>query len=93
MSIKARLFFSIFSIGTAFCFPTLRTLASDSPVYDNLNRSRQALLEQRDQLQQSADDLARQIDNLNRKLDAVKSYLKNTDAAVREIDRSMSSTH
>ncbi|HEY9754279.1 MAG TPA: hypothetical protein V6C97_03835 [Oculatellaceae cyanobacterium] len=67
----------------------LAAFAFDSLVYNNLSRSRQALLDQRAHLQESADRIGRQIDNLNHQLDTVNSYLRDTDTALRDVETSM----
>lgn len=66
---------------------------ADSMIYNNLSRSRQALLDQKQHLQESADRIGRQIDNLNRQLDTVNAYLRDTDTALRDVENTMASTH
>jgi len=79
----------LFSLGCA----NLAAIALDSMVYNNLSRSRQALLDQREHLQESADRIGRQIDNLNRQLDTVNAYLRDTDTALRDVESTMATTH
>ena len=63
--------------------------ALDSGVYNNLNRSRDALLTQRKNLQDAADNLNRRIGDLQRQLDSVNSYLRDTDSAIRDVDSAL----
>jgi uncharacterized protein YlxW (UPF0749 family) len=85
------------SVGTSLVFLlTLTNIAAsayESMIYSNLNRSRQALLDQRAHLQDSADRIGRQIDNLNRQLDTVHAYLRDTDSALRDVETSLNSMH
>ena len=74
-------------------FVNLTALALDSMVYNNLSRSRQALLDQKQHLQESADRIGRQLDNLNRQMDTVNSYLRDTDSALRDVEGSLSQMH
>lgn len=60
--------------------------AYSSEVVNNLNRTRDSLLDQRTHLQQRADTLAGQISELSRQLDVVNSYLRDTDKNIRDID-------
>ena len=63
--------------------------ALDSHIYDNLQRSRDALLTQRNHLQQTADDISRKIDALQRQQDTVNSYLRDTDNALHDVDEAL----
>lgn len=73
-----------------FLMPSFRTLAVPTPgadyVFNNLNKSRDALLDQRRELQRAYDDTARQIDLLNQKQQRIDSYLKQVDKAIRDVD-------
>jgi len=60
--------------------------AVDNTVIDNLKRSRDALLTQRQNLQESADAISRRIDELQHQLDSVNSYLRDTDSAIHDVD-------
>lgn len=74
-------------------FANLAALALDSMVYNNLSRSRQALLDQRQHLQEQADRIGRQLDTLNRQMDTVNAYLRDTDSALRDVETSLSQLH
>jgi hypothetical protein len=63
--------------------------SADTGVYGNLNRSRDALLDQRAHLQQAADGISQKIAELQRQLDSVNAYLRDTDNAVRDIDNAL----
>lgn len=58
-------------------------------VVDNLKRSRDALLTQRQHLQDTADAIGRRIDDLNHQLDSVNSYLRDTDSAIHDVDSAL----
>lgn len=58
-------------------------------VWDNLNRSRDALLTQRQNLQTAADSLNKRISELQRQLDSVNAYLRDTDSAIRDVESAM----
>jgi septal ring factor EnvC (AmiA/AmiB activator) len=74
-------------------FANLAALAYDNMVYNNLSRSRQALLDQRQHLQESADRIGRQLDELNRQMNTVNTYLRDTDSALRDVETSLSQMH
>ncbi len=63
--------------------------SADSGVYDNLDRSRQALLNQRAHLQESADQINQRIAQLQRQLDSINAYLRDTDNAIRDVDNAL----
>jgi uncharacterized protein YlxW (UPF0749 family) len=61
-------------------------IAYDSMVVDRLERSRDALLDQKTQLEESDQRLGETIDELNRKRDRVQTYLRDTDKALMEVE-------
>jgi len=63
--------------------------SADTGIYGNLNRSRDALLDQRAHLQEAADGLNKRIAELQRQLDSVNSYLRDTDNAVHDVDNAL----
>lgn len=60
--------------------------AYNPEVNNNLNKTRDALLDQRQHLQERADTIQRQVHELNRQLDVINSYLRDTDKNIRDID-------
>ncbi len=70
----------------------LQAIAYDSYVYDNLARSRQALLDQKQKLQETADRIGQQLDNLNHQMDTVNAYLRDTDSAIHDVEDTMAKT-
>jgi septal ring factor EnvC (AmiA/AmiB activator) len=60
--------------------------AYSSEIRNNLNKTRDALLDQRSHLQQRADQLTLSIQELNRQLDVVNSYLRDTDRNIRDVE-------
>lgn len=67
--------------------------AYDSGVYNNLMKTRDALLQQRDYLQKAYDDTSKQIDQLQQKLSRVNSYLNQNDKNLRDIDDALRQMH
>jgi peptidoglycan hydrolase CwlO-like protein len=66
--------------------------AYDPTVYNNLQRSRDALLSQRQDLQTAYDQVTQQIDQLNQKLNRIDSYLRQTDQSLRDVESAMKQT-
>ena len=60
--------------------------AYDNYVYDNLQKSRDALLDQKRELQRAFDDTSKQMDALNLKLQRIDAYMKQIDKALRDVD-------
>ncbi len=60
--------------------------AYSSEVLNNLNRTRDALLDQRRNLQLRYDAISQKINELNRQLDVVNSYLRDTDRNIRDVE-------
>lgn len=60
--------------------------AYDSVVYDNLKKSRDALLAQQTELQRAYDETAKQIDYLNGKLTRINAYLKQVSSSLKDVD-------
>ncbi len=83
------------SLGLVICFGlTIATKpvgAYDSATDDNLRRSRDALLDQEAHLKDQANRIAQDIDNLQRQLASVNDYLRDTEHALDDVDRSLRS--
>jgi hypothetical protein len=76
-------------------FPVLivsMAIAYDSLVTDRLERSRDALLDQKTRLEESDQRLGEAIDELNTKRDRVKTYLRDTDESLREVEIALRGT-
>lgn len=58
-------------------------------VYDNLMRSKDALLNQRAYLQKALDSLTSQMNDLNDKIGRLRDYLNQNDQALRDVDRAL----
>lgn len=65
------------------------SVAANSQVYASLQRSRDALLDQRNYLQGEANRLAVRISALQTQLDTVNSYLRDNDRALRDVETAM----
>jgi uncharacterized membrane-anchored protein YhcB (DUF1043 family) len=63
--------------------------AYDPSVYNNLAKSRDALLSQRQDLQAAYDRVTQQLDQLNQSLTRLDSYLKQTDQSLRDVESAM----
>ena len=61
-----------------------------SGVYDNLQRTRDALLDQRKHLQEVYDQTSTQIDQLQQKLSRIDNYLNQNDRALRDVESALS---
>ncbi len=64
-------------------------VASNSQIYGSLQRSRDALLDQRQYLQAEADRLKVRVNALNLSLDTVNGYLRDNDRALRDVETAM----
>lgn len=64
--------------------------AVDMGVYDNLQKTRDALLQQRDYLQRAYDDTSKAVDALQRKLSHINEYLDRNDKNLHDIDQALS---
>lgn len=63
--------------------------AYDSAVYNNLMKTRDALMQQRDYLRQAYDDTSKQIDALQQKMNRINSYLDQNDKNLRDLDTAL----
>lgn len=68
---------------------SLAAMAYNASIANNLNRSRDALLDQRAHLKQAANDIGGKIDALQRQLDIVNSYLRDNDRAIRDVENAL----
>mgnify|MGYP003386535351 CR=1 FL=1 len=62
----------------------------DQMVYDNLKKSRDALLNQQSELQKAYDDTAKQIDVLQQRLARIDAYSRQVRSALKDVDDAMS---
>jgi hypothetical protein len=72
-----------------FVFGSWPAPAADSHIFSKLAASRDALLAQQREIQRSYDDVARQIDELKAKQAMLDTYSKETQTAIREVERAM----
>ncbi len=69
------------------CTQTVRQVsARDNVVYENLLKSRDAMLAQRAYLQKASDGFSNQINDLQDKQKRVNDYLRQIDQALKDID-------
>lgn len=64
-------------------------VAANTQVYNSLQRSRDALLDQRQYLQGEADRLTVRVNALQTQLDTVNGYLRDNDRALRDVETAM----
>lgn len=67
------------------------TSAYDQYVYNNLTKSRDALLAQQQELQRASDDIRKQIDLLNGKLTRIDSYMRQVNQSLKDVDYALRS--
>jgi hypothetical protein len=79
-------------VGGSLFLSVLAVAAYDPMVVDRLERSRDALLDQKTALEQSDRNLGDTIDELSRKRDRVQTYLRDTDKALLEVDLALRGT-
>jgi len=79
----------VYTVALVATMTGVAATAVDTQVYGNLNRSRDALLNQRAHLQEVADGLKRRMDDTQKQLDSVNSYLRDTDNAIRDVDSAL----
>jgi hypothetical protein len=60
--------------------------AYSTDVANSLNKTRDALLDQRAHLKQRADLISQKLGELNQQLDVVNSYLRDTDRNIRDVE-------
>ncbi|MCA9805409.1 MAG: hypothetical protein KC777_25740 [Cyanobacteria bacterium HKST-UBA02] len=70
--------------GLSYCAGYVQ--AYDQTVYNNLSKTRDALIDQRSHLEEKADEIKRKMADLDRQLDMVNSYLRDTDRSLRNIE-------
>jgi len=63
--------------------------AYDSNVYNNLQKTRDALLQQRDYLQRAYDDANKQLDAIQQKLNRINNYLDQNNKNMQDIDQAL----
>lgn len=66
------------------------SLGYDSYIYDNLQRSRDALLGQRAELERARNDVSKQVDLLNAKLNRIDVYLREVDNSIKDVNDALS---
>lgn len=69
--------------------PGQKTSAYDQQVYNNLMKSRDALLQQQTELQTAYDQTQKQIDALNAKLGRIDTYLKQVNSSIKDVDTAL----
>ena len=88
---------SVFLLGASVAFSVARLAspqakAYDPGVYDNLQRTRDALLDQRKHLQDLYDQVSNQIAQLQQKQARIDGYLGQNDRALRDVESAIGKT-
>lgn len=73
-------------VAGGLCYCAGYVQAYDQTVYNNLSKTRDALIDQRTHLEEKADGIKKTISELERQLDMVNSYLRDTDRSLRNIE-------
>lgn len=81
--------FSLFVILAVNLVAIQQTSAYDQQVYNNLMKSRDALISQQAELQRAYDETQKQIDALNQRLVRIDSYLKQVNSSVKDVDTAL----
>jgi hypothetical protein len=63
----------------------------DNYAYNNLLRSRDALVDQRAELERARTDVLGQIDKLNARVARIDSYLKQVDSSITDVNAALKS--
>lgn len=84
-----RLFIPILIAMGVIPFLSQESSAYDQLVYNNLMKSRDALVTQQQELQRAYDETQKQIDALNAKLTRYDTYLKQLNASLRDVDTAL----
>ncbi len=65
------------------------SFAYDQQVYNNLLKSRDALLGQKNELQAAYDATQKEIDELNAKLGRIDGYMKQVNSSLKDVDTAL----
>ena len=84
--VKGKIFASVCAGITLALLLTAASKASDPRIYDNLMRSRDALLNQRQYLQNALDSLTKQQQEIDDKIGRLRDYLGQNDQALRDVN-------
>lgn len=83
LSTGAALTVLLFTLGAS------KSSGYDAYVYENLSRSRDALLSQRAELERTRNDVSSQIDRLQQKMARIDQYLRQVDGSIRDVEDAM----
>lgn len=88
-SIRLKLSTVVIIMAVEFLVLGAAAIAANTQVYGSLQRSRDALLDQRHYLQAEADRVGVRISTLQTQLDTINSYLRDNDRALRDVETAM----
>lgn len=86
MRLSTRLFLAATAGLMLAMIPSQPGSSYDPYVYDNLKKSRDALLSQRDELQRALYDVNQQIGRLQSRQSRLDSYVKQVDQSLRDVE-------
>lgn len=84
-----RLLAPTFTFVGILSFTGQNSLAYDQQVYNNLLKSKDALVTQQAELQRAYDETQKQIDALNAKLGRLDTYLKQVNTSIKDVDTAL----
>lgn len=84
--VRNRLLITAAMVGLLFAASTEKSSGYDQYVYENLQKSRDALLSQRADLERNRGELLAQIDRLQQKVARIDQYLRQVDGSLRDVD-------
>lgn len=79
----------VLSLTIMLAFSGQKSMAYDLQVYNNLMKSRDALVQQQTELQRAYDETQKQMDALNMKLTRIDSYLKQVNSSLKDVDTAL----
>lgn len=84
--VRNRLLVTAAMVGLLFAASTERSDSYSSYAYENLQKSRDALLSQRADLERNRGELLGQIDRLQQKVARIDQYLRQVDGSLKDVD-------
>ena len=65
----------------------------DPYVYENLQKSRDALISQREELERNRAELLAQLDRIQQKIARYDTYLRQVDGSIKDVDDALRAVH
>jgi hypothetical protein len=87
--VKIRLLIVVFAALLLFIGGAEKSSGYDPYVYQNLQKSRDALLSQRAELERNRGELLAQLDRIQQKIARVDTYLRQVDGSIKDVDEAL----